>query len=167
MKTSSVLKILLHLISGVLAVLLFTRSIAEAATVKVKVTIIAPPPCTINNGLPIEVEFGEIMTTRLDGNQYSTPVDYSLDCSTAVTNALKIQVRGNSASFGDGKLLRTNKEGLGIRLLWGDNEMPINIWGDFTYPNIPKLRAVPVKRAEAMLTEGEFTASATLQVSYQ
>lgn len=40
---------------------------AQATTVNVRVTVLSPP-CIINGGRPIEVDFGdEVMTTRIDG----------------------------------------------------------------------------------------------------
>ncbi|MBI3310209.1 MAG: fimbrial protein, partial [Serratia liquefaciens] len=40
-------------------------------------------------------------------------------------------------------------------------------WFNFTYPNLPVLRAVPVKTPGSTLTPGGFSAAATLQVDYQ
>lgn len=138
---------------------------AVTSTVTVQVTVLEPP-CVINDDRPIEVDFGEVMTTRVDGVNYRRPVDYTLLCSKAFSNAIKLQVQGNGASF-DRTVLHTNKAGLGIGLRHGDNKLPVNNWLNFTYPNAPALWAVPVRQSGATLKGGEFTASATLQVAYQ
>ncbi|ALL40505.1 exotoxin (plasmid) [Serratia marcescens] len=140
---------------------------AEQYTVTVKVTVIAPTPCVINDNRPIEVEFGEVMTTRVDGRDYKKmPVNYTLTCTNPPSNALKLQVRGNGAGF-DSKVLRTNKPELGIQLLQGDNKLAINDWLKFSYQNKPELWAVPVKQSGANLTGGEFWAGATMAINYQ
>ncbi|QXX97750.1 fimbrial protein [Serratia marcescens] len=139
---------------------------SNMATVTVKVTVVKPPPCTINDDRPIEVDFGDVMTTRVDGNNYKMPVNYALSCPDAWSNAMKLQVNGNGASF-DGTVLQTNKTGLGIELRQGDNKLAVNSWLNFTYPQKPELWAVPVKQSGTTLTGGEFTAGATMKVAYQ
>ncbi|EPB6045034.1 fimbrial protein, partial [Serratia marcescens] len=53
---------------GVAALLLPGLLVQAATTIKVTVTIVAQPPCVINNNNLIEVNFGnDVMTTRIDG----------------------------------------------------------------------------------------------------
>lgn len=139
---------------------------SNMATVTVKVTVVAPPPCTINDDRVIEVDFGDVMTTRVDGKNYKMPVNYTLSCSGSFPNAMKLQVEGYGALF-DQTVVRTNKTGLGIELRQGDNKLAVNSWLNFTYPQKPELWAVPVKQSGATLTGGEFTAGATMKVAYQ
>ncbi|ENE2355451.1 fimbrial protein [Serratia marcescens] len=138
--------------------------------VQVKVTVVQPLPCTINGGNPIEVDFGdEVMTTRIDGQRYRTPIDFSFTCNNPYKNAMRMQIRGGTVNFGQGLLLGTSRDGLGIAILRQENgtRLPMNFWLNFTYPNPIKLDAVPVKRAGVELATGEFTAAATLQVDFQ
>lgn len=164
------LKYRLHSPAHVLVVLLAAAPLmalaSNMATVIVKVTVVKPPPCTINEDRPIEVDFGDVMTTRVDGNNYKMPVNYTLSCPDASSNAMKLQVNGNGASF-DGTVLRTDKTGLGVELRQGDNKLAVNSWLNFTYPQKPELWAVPVKQNGTTLTGGEFTAGATMKVAYQ
>lgn len=98
--------------------LLLLSPLVEAATttVTVKVTVVAPPPCIINGDRPIEVDFNDVMTTRVDGNNYLMPVNYTLSCSSsAPSKAMKLQVRGTGADF-DAKVLKTTQPGLGVEL---------------------------------------------------
>jgi len=139
---------------------------SNSATLTVKVTVFESP-CVINDNQPIKVEFYDVMTTRVDGRNYRTRVEYSLECPSYTPNPMKLQVVGFGASF-DGAVLRTQQQdGLGIEFQQGTTKLPINTWLNFTYPNKPELWAVPVKQRGVPLTGGEFTASATMKVEYQ
>lgn len=153
-------------LAGVLAALPMLACAAPSATVTVKVIVVAPPPCVINDDRPVEVEFGDVMTTRVDGDNYKMPVNYTLSCTGGTSNAMKLQVKGNGAAF-DATVLQTNKTGLGIELRQGDGKLAVNSWLNFTYPNKPELWAVPVKQAGTTLTGGEFSAGATMAMDYQ
>ncbi|MFO6502704.1 fimbrial protein [Serratia marcescens] len=155
-----------RMLAGLLAALPMLACAAPSATVTVKVTVVAPPPCVINDDRPVEVEFGDVMTTRVDGDNYKMPVNYTLSCTGGTSNAMKLQVKGNGAAF-DATVLQTNKTGLGIELRQGDGKLAVNSWLNFTYPNKPELWAVPVKQAGTTLTGGEFSAGATMTVDYQ
>lgn len=37
-------------------------------------------PCTINNGQTIEIDFGDVMTTRVQGEVYKEPIEYTVSC---------------------------------------------------------------------------------------
>ncbi|RYC43420.1 exotoxin [Pectobacterium zantedeschiae] len=138
---------------------------AAVTNVTVKVSVVAPS-CTINDGKPIEVNFGDVVTTRIDGSRYRKPVDYTLSCPGGGSNALKLQVQGAAAAF-DNRVLQTTNPGLGIGLQHDSDSIPVNSWVDFTYPDRPKLWAVPVSQPGVTLTPGEFSASALMKVSYQ
>ncbi|AKG69061.1 Minor fimbrial protein prsF precursor [Serratia fonticola] len=153
-------------LAALLAALPLLAWAAPSATVTVKVTVVAPPPCVINDDRPIDVEFGDVMTTRVDGDNYKMPVNYTLSCTGGTTNAMKLQVKGTGAAF-DATVLQTNQTGLGIELRQGDSKLAVNDWLNFTYPNKPELWAVPVKQRGATLTGGEFSAGATMAVDYQ
>lgn len=156
-----------YCLAGVLFSVLLTSASVSAMPVNIRGTIILPPPCTINNNQTIRVDFGdEVMTTRIDGVNYKQAIAYSLNCEIQKSNNLKMSIQGGTAGFGTG-LLSTNKSDLGIALYYGTQQLNINTWFNYTYPNQPVLYAVPVKRSGATLTGGEFTASATLLIDYQ
>ncbi|HID9557735.1 fimbrial protein [Serratia ureilytica] len=147
---------------------LLAAGVAQAATtVSVKVTVLAPLPCKLNDDQPIEVNFGdEVMTTRIDGENYLTPVNYKLTCDKPEKNDMRLLLAGTGAGFDD-KVLQTSVDGLGIAFLNNGSRIALNSWQKFTLSDIPTLAAVPVKQANAALPTGEFTASATLRVDYQ
>ncbi|MBH3084211.1 fimbrial protein [Serratia marcescens] len=139
-----------------------------ATTATVKVTIMAPLPCVLNEDKQIDVDFGnEIMTSRIDGDAYRKKIDYSLKCDGQAKNAMKLQIKGDGAVY-DGTVLRTSRDGLGIAFeQQPGKKLPINSWMNFNYPDLIELYAVPVKKSGADLKTGEFTASAMLRVYYQ
>ncbi|WPC99920.1 MULTISPECIES: fimbrial protein [Proteus] len=129
--------------------------------------VIAPPPCVINNGKTVEVDFGEVMSTRIDGTNYTRPIVYNAVCKQMPVNTLKVSIVGNGASF-DANALRTNFTGLGVRILYQNKTLRLGQTVNFTYPDFPKLEAVPVRDYSTTLTTGgEFTATATLRMEYQ
>jgi type 1 fimbria pilin len=141
--------------------------VSANTTVTVKVTVVAPPPCIINDDRTIDVDFGnELLTTKIDGDNYIKTVDYTLECKDSTRNAMKLKIQGNATTF-DASALQTNMADLGVALKANGAALNINSWVNFTYPNLPVLQAVPVKRAGTTLSGGDFSAGATLMVDYQ
>lgn len=138
---------------------------ADVVPIHIKVTVVEPP-CTINDDRPIEIDFGDVLTTRVDGTNYRMPVNYTLSCPGAESKGMKLQVQGAPASF-DGNLLQTSVTGLGIGLQQGNGSLRVNDWVNFTYPGKPELWVVPVKQLGATLPAGVFTAAASMKVEYQ
>lgn len=157
-------------LSCVLAALPMLAWGGASVKVTVKVTVVAQP-CEINGGRPIEVAFGDVMTTEVDGKNYRrTAVEYTLSCPEGASSDMKLQIAGGGAIFDPDVLqIKPDELGLlmGIELQQGSTKLPINKWLSFTYPNKPELWAVPVKKSGATLKGGEFTAVATLKVDYQ
>ncbi|MFI8416992.1 fimbrial protein [Serratia sp. NPDC078593] len=156
-------------IGGLIAILLFLNPLVASAiikTVAVKITVLAPPPCVINDNSPIVVDFGYVKTNEVDGHHYRMPIDFQLVCNGGIKNMMKLQINGYSTEF-DNTLLRTNKSGLGIKFQQGMGNLPINSWLNFTYPNKPELWAILAKQDDVSLTSGAFSASATMHVLYQ
>lgn len=144
----------------------------NSATVTVKVTVVKPPPCIINDDRPIEVDFGEVLTTRVDGNNYLMPVNYTISCASTEGKGMKIQVSGTPASF-DSRVLQTTSAGLGIALKTdvglGGGLYPIDLnqwWSGYHSNNPWRFWAVPVKQNDVALRGGAFTAGATMRVAY-
>ncbi|AYD43038.1 exported pilin protein [Yersinia kristensenii] len=142
-------------------------ALTKTATVNVSVTIFAAPPCEINSNNTINVSFGDsVLTSNIDGVNYKQPVNYTLNCTAAASNALKISIKGNGATF-DTSLLKTSNSGLGIKLMRDGQPLALNATSNFTYPNVPALQAVLIKQTNATLSTGYFSGTATLVVEYQ
>lgn len=130
-------------------------------------TLVAPPPCVINGNNAISVDFGsDMLAGRIDGVNYEKPINYTLECTGATSNSLKLQFQGTGAGF-DPIVLTTTKADLGLELRAGAMKWPLNTWIHFTYPVRPVLTVVPVKAAGSTLSGGTFTAASTLLVDYQ
>lgn len=132
--------------------------------------LVEPPPCSINEGQRIEVNFGErVGINKIDGVYNRQKLDYWLTtCENANSGkwALTLSLEGNRVDF-DKDALKTNQENLGIRVY--QNDMPFTPGSvlNIDLANPPRLEAVLVKRADSELTEGSFEAWATLRADYQ
>lgn len=143
------------LCSGASANLTFTGTLNE------------PPPCTIDSGRNIEVDFGDVGTKRVDGVKYRRGVGYTINCGTSpLPWLLKLSINGTATTF-DGAALQTSAPDLGIRLLQNNVPFLLNTPLDITITAPPTLEVVPVKRPGSVLAPARFTAVATLLAEYQ
>lgn len=132
-------------------------------------TLIEPPPCTINDGNQVEVDFGDrVGINKVDGENYRQQLNYQITCDKALGGnwALTLSLSGSAAGF-DNDALLTNKSGLGIRVYQGDKPFTPNSSVKINLDNPPRLDAVPIKQTGATLTEGVFEAWATLRADYE
>lgn len=142
---------------------------AEEVAMKLRGTLRAPPPCSMNDGGAIEVAFGErIGINKVDGVNYRQAVNYRLRCDSpgALPWELSLSFKGVAASF-DNAALQTDNGDLSIRLYHDDKPFAPNSSIKIDPANPPRLEAVPVARMGAPLKEGAFAATATLQADYQ
>ncbi|WP_368734406.1 fimbrial protein, partial [Enterobacter cloacae] len=84
-----------------------------------------------------------VNTTDVDGQNHLTTVDYTLECESGSSNAMKMAIMGSPTAF-DGSALQTNITDFGIALKANGMPLTINNWLNFTYPDKPVLQAVPV-----------------------
>lgn len=130
-------------------------------------SVLEEPPCIFNEGAPVVVDFGTaVITTRIDGVNYSKEVAYSLVCTSPPSNTLRLQVKGTASSF-DSNKLATDKPDLAISITADNKDLPVNHWLNFTNPARPLLKVVPVKKTDAVLKGGMFSATGTIMVDYQ
>lgn len=146
---------------------MFNQGAQADVNVTISGVVVAPPSCVINGGSTLTIAFGdELMTTRIDGTTYRRGVPYTVTCTSYPSNAMTLELKGSGAAF-DAGTLATSKTDLGIRLLVNGVNWPLNSIVKFTYPTLPGMEAVPVKRAGSTLTGGAFSAVATLVVAQQ
>lgn len=140
---------------------------AEEVAMQFRGGLIAPPPCTINAGAKIDVDFGSrVGIKKVDGVNYRQAIDYHLDCEPGARPwELRLTLKGNGTAF-DGAALQSNKADLGIRVY--QNDEPFLIYSSISIDpsSPPRLEAVPVSRPGATLTEGAFFATATLLAEF-
>lgn len=124
-------------------------------------------PCHVAGGQDINVQFGNIGINRVDGQRYLKPVPYTFTCDEINKAwALAISVKGIPAEF-ESTALKTSVAGLGIRILQNGKPLQINAVIPVNFQSPPVLQAVPVKEDGAVLTEQDFSITATLVAAYQ
>ena len=143
------------------------NALAGEALMAFSGTLNAPPPCVINNGQRIEVEFGEqVGISQVDGQRYLQNVNYDIDCEGSTGQTLGLTLVAAASGF-DPAAVPTNVPDLAIRLLLAGNPFVLNKRMPIDAANTPRLQAVPVKRPGAALTPQAFSAQATLLADYQ
>lgn len=153
--------------ASICPLLLLSDYAAANTNVTVRVTVLAPLSCVINGNKPIMVDFGNaVQTGKVNGSNYMQTVNYDMTCESTKTNTLKMKINAQAASF-DGKAVLTSNGNLGIALYNGNTRLGVNEWFNFTWPNKPVLKAVPVKNAGATLKSGAFSGAAVMMVDYQ
>lgn len=131
-------------------------------------TLIAPP-CKISSDKTIEVAFGKNLgVTKIDGSNYMQSVKYTVDCEAGYTaNNLAIIVDTTLIAAFDDSAVKTNKEGLGIRIIVDGQPVTFAKRVAVTDPASPPIiQAVPVQDPGVTLTEGVFEATMTLRADY-
>ncbi|EPQ1332177.1 fimbrial protein [Serratia ureilytica] len=142
---------------------------AEDVKMNFRGTLRAPPPCTINDGGTVAVDFGQrVGVNKVDGVNYRQQVDYLISCDSPGARPweMMLSLKGAATAF-DRAAVQTDKTDLGIRLYQNDMPFALNTSFKIDPGNPPRLEAVPVAKPGAVLKEGAFVATATLQVDYQ
>lgn len=123
-------------------------------------------PCHINNDQIIYIHFGEMGVNKIDGVNYAKTIPYSIKCEEIGDDlSLKLYLRADHPWF-DYTTIVTTKTDLGINILQDGKLMEINSGLTINYHKPPVLVAVPIKRIKSDLSEGSFTATATLLAEY-
>ena len=131
--------------------------------------LIEPPLCQVNGNKPIAVEFGPVIISQINGDNYKQPVPWDIVCSGTPDKSMRIKLSGTPGAF-DANLLATSQPDLAIRIVQGktnETQLPLNSWLPFTWPTLPDIKLAPAKKSQAQLSAGDFTAVADLVVEYQ
>ncbi|HHQ4457779.1 fimbrial protein [Aeromonas hydrophila] len=154
-----------------------SRIVIESSILRV------PEKCTINGGQTIEVEFGDLPGTGLDGNNFEKTLPLTFSCEGGVFegSALKINlgISGRPASFNQ-EYLRTTKDGyqggtvipdLGIKFKQLDGSRlslntfyPVSMQGNIGDWGFI---AAPITPTGADIPAGDFYATATIVAEFQ
>ena len=130
-------------------------------------TLRAPPPCTINSGANIAVDFGEMGVNTVDGVKHRKPVTYTITCTASTLPwSMFLTVTATATSF-DTSAVQSNVPDLGIKILRNNLPFVLNTKLSIAPASPPVLEVVPVKKSGSTLSEGNFTATAVLVAHYE
>jgi hypothetical protein len=159
-------------INRMLALLLVMGSVGPAwgeQDMKFSGTLVAPPPCIINDGNVIDVDFGtKVGINRVDGVNYLKTVNYTITCDPSATLwDMTLTLNGTNATWWDNATLQTDVADLGIQITQSGRPFELSKPIAIDPKNPPTLQAVPVKKAGSTLTAQPFQATATLTAIFQ
>ncbi|HBH5027528.1 TPA: fimbrial protein [Escherichia coli] len=168
---------------GVAASLLLTAAQALAVDIPIKITgTIQIPPCQVNDGKTIVVEFGDVSVTDVANERNRRKVTVPVKCSYAQGTAY-VKVTGTQLGSNT-NVLKTDVDNFGIALYQGDGTTVKLVLGDgkhngqdsIGYPIQAGLSgkesgtftftAIPFKEGNKELAAGAFRASANMSISY-
>ena len=162
-------EISIRILCSLQGLLLFSAQAAtspDVFTFTMTADAVEPASCYLNEGNNVEVDFGDAVDiARIDGVNYKTELAYHFRCERVGKNVMTLEISGTEADFGEGML--SAKSGLGLRILNGDIQQPINTPFAIDGNSPPALMVVPVKDPGASLTSGAFEATATIKVIYE
>jgi type 1 fimbria pilin len=157
-----------------LAVLCACWGVAQAADDDITFhgTLVSPPACSISDGKTIEVQFQDLIIDQINGDYSRKEVTYGLSCESDERDPnweMTLTWTGTQTSYNDAAI-ETDVPGFGIEMQHDGQRFPLNTplainASDLT--QTPKLEAVPVKASDAVLSDTNFSAYATLRVDYQ
>lgn len=134
-------------------------------------TLLEHPPCDINDGQPIAINFGEVGVNKVDGENYSQPFEINYTCNGARTDMI-LRYVGVATAF-DNAAVQSSIENFGIQLRNVSSDGVHNLFVVGTAitvssnQNLSKFVAIPVKKQGSDLPGDSFTSSAMLQLEYQ
>lgn len=154
---------LLSLVSGILS-----AADWETDNVRLRGTLIESPPCTINQGGQVDVDFGtRVGVKKVDGVNHKQVMNYQITCDpNSNASDMTLEIMGTPADF-DAAAVSSNVTDLAIQIQQNGVPFELNKPIPISQTSPPKLYAVPVKRSGAVLMEGPFEATATLRAVYQ
>lgn len=131
-------------------------------------TLISPPPCKINSGNLVDVNFGErVGVNKVDGANYRQIIDYEISCEPGITGLdMTLTLSGPKNQY-DNAVVQTSLAGLGIKVLQNGDPFVLDKPIAIDPKNPPTLEAVPVKSPGATLKADAFVAMAILLAQYQ
>jgi type 1 fimbria pilin len=153
-----------------IAVMLSGTSLQAAENMSFRGTLLEHPPCEINGGQPVAIDFGDVGVNKVNGNNYAQTFKIIYDCKGASTDKI-LRYVGNATAF-DPAAVQSNIPDFGIQLRHKSldgvtsafdvgSRLPVP-----SYVGSTTFIATPVKEVNAELQDGAFTAGATLQLEY-
>lgn len=151
--------------------LYYSQSCYAAENLSLRGTLIEPPECTINNDVPIIVDFGPAVgISKVDGNNYKQKIKFRFIACGPSPEEIKwktyMKLTGNGVTW-DNRAVKTDNDNLAILIYHDGIPFELDESTFIASAGYVVLEAVPIKKVGAKLTEGAFSAVATLQVEMQ
>lgn len=148
--------------------LLISGLVSASDNLILRGTLVEPPPCAINDGGQVDVNFGDrVGVKKVDGVNYQQVMNYQITCDPTVSTwDMTLEIIGTPADY-DSAAVASEVANLAIQIKQNGVPFELNKPIPIRLTSPPVLSAVPVKRAGATLKEGPFDATATLRVVYQ
>ena len=123
-------------------------------------------PCLVNAGKSENIEFNNVTLEDIEKGTVSRPLPFVIDCGVSAPPEVKLWIQSQGSNT-DSSLLSTSLSGLDIAI---EDEKGArfgpNINHVISSVSPPAFRAVLIADSVSPPAEGDFTASATFQVSY-
>ena len=157
---------------------LLLTSVAVLADVQINIRgNVYIPPCTINNGQNIVVDFGNINPEHVDNSRGEVTKTISISCPYK-SGSLWIKVTGNTMGGGQNNVLATNITHFGIALYQGKGmSTPLTLGngsgngyrvtaGLDTARSTFTFTSVPFRNGSGILNGGDFRTTASMSMIY-
>lgn len=132
-------------------------------------TLVTPPACSISEGGPVYVDFGDVRIKKVVDGNYRRTVPLSLKCEdTNLAWQLQLSVRGNAAGFDadNATVVTPQQANLGVKLYQNGQPFKLGEAINVNSVTLPDIEAVLVQRDGVELVEGGFSATATFRAEY-
>ncbi|SNY69826.1 fimbrial protein [Enterobacter sp. CC120223-11] len=123
--------------------------------------------CTVNSDNKINVEWKDLITMNMTGDNYKQNIIGSFECNAETKVTIKIS--GSEATFGSGLLL-TNSSNVAIQFYSGDTKIAVNKGVSYTWSSSaqpPQISVSPVANNQQLNQQDAFAANASLVISFE
>ncbi len=143
----------------------------EDKNLELKGTLVTPPPCSLNGDNTVSVNFGEKISIRkVASGIYRQPVDLDVQCEESnLAWQMTLTYTGDPATFDsdNASVVSAQQADLGVKLYADNQPLKLDTLVKLNGNVLPQLEAVLVQKVGSELSEGAFTARATLKVAYE
>ncbi len=133
-------------------------------------TLVTPPSCSINEDGTVYVNFDDVRIKKVAEGRYRETVPLTLKCEdSSLAWQLRLSVRGNAAGFDadNATVVTAEQANLGVKMYQNGQPFKLDEAINVNSATLPRIEAVLVQRNGVELTEGAFSATATLRAEYQ
>ena len=133
-------------------------------------TLVTPPSCSISEDGPVYVNFNDVRIKKVAEGRYRETVPLTLKCEeSSLAWQLRLSVRGNPAGFDadNATVVTPEQANLGVKIYQNGQPFKLDEAINVNSTTLPSIEAVLVQRDGVELTEGAFSATATLRAEYQ